>query len=79
MLVDLLVTNLYELCIHERENLLIHTRPTYSRGCKYCKIAKGKLAELGVPYTEIDVTENPDDPNSGGILLMHADFSAGLI
>jgi len=58
------------------EYLLTHTWPTYSSGCKYCKIAKGKLAELGVPYTEIDVTENPDDPNSGGILRMQADFSA---
>ena len=34
-------------------------------GCRYCKIAKAKLSELGVPYSEIDVSETPGDSQSG--------------
>jgi len=33
-------------------------------GCRYCAIAKAKLKELRVPFTEIDVTESADDPSS---------------
>jgi glutaredoxin 3 len=34
-------------------------------GCRYCKIAKAKLSELGIPFSEIDVSETPGDPKSG--------------
>ncbi len=32
-----------------------------SSGCRYCAIAKAKLKELCVPFTEIDVTDDGDD------------------
>lgn len=30
-------------------------------GCKFCRIAKAKLDELGVPYVTVDIEDDDDD------------------
>lgn len=27
-----------------------------TQGCRFCKVAKGRLAEEGIPYAEVDVS-----------------------
>ena len=46
-------------------NIQVFTRP----GCKYCRIAKAKLNELGVPYEEYDISAVSTDKSQLSSLI----------
>ena len=46
-------------------NIQVFTRP----GCKYCRIAKAKLNELGVPYEEYDISAVSTDKSQLNSLI----------
>ena len=46
-------------------NIQVFTRP----GCKYCRIAKAKLNELGVPYEEYDISAASTDKSQLNSLI----------
>jgi glutaredoxin len=54
-------THIYT-CMNAYFRACIHT----FSGCRYCAIAKAKLKELRVPFTEVDVTESEQDPSAAG-------------